>query len=68
VHGKQNANLFLVCLVQESQCRIDIENSRSGEHALRVIRIRGNMQQTQVAQELIRQRVRPHIAETSRSQ
>lgn len=44
---------------QESQCRIDIENTRSGEHAMRVIRIRGNMQQTQVAQQLITQRVSP---------
>jgi hypothetical protein len=44
---------------QESECKIEIESSRPGENAMRVIRIRGNMQQTQLAQQLITQRVRP---------
>jgi poly(rC)-binding protein 2/3/4 len=41
----------------DSGCRIDIENTRSGEHALRVIRITGNMAQTQAAQALIQEKV-----------
>jgi len=42
---------------QESGCRIDIENHRVGDNAIRTIRMRGNLQQTQVAQQLISQRV-----------
>lgn len=43
---------------QESGCRIDIENTRSGEQAMRTVRIRGSIEATQLAQQLITAKVR----------
>jgi len=41
----------------DSGCRVDIENTRSGEHALRVIRITGSVAQTQAAQSMIQEKI-----------
>lgn len=41
----------------ESGCRVDIENTRTGEQALRVIRITGSVAQTQAAQSMIQEKV-----------
>lgn len=38
---------------QETGCRIDIENTRSGEQAMRTVRIRGGLEATQLAQQRI---------------
>lgn len=59
---------LFVDALQESGCRIDIENHRAGDNAMRTIRMRGNLQQTQMAQQLISQRVGPSAALTSLQQ
>ncbi len=47
---------------QESGCRIDIENTRSGENAMRTVRIRGGLENTQHAQQLITQKASGTVA------